>query len=516
MGLQNHKKYKHSFLYRIILKFLMIVMIPCFCIWWLYSMILSYQFIENSIRTKQINMENSISLLELSVNEVSNIISAIEGNPEILYYMEYKPYKKEMAFGAYSRLFEYINNLKDVAQYVDKIIVYSDSGLFIPTSRFVDLNKNPLEEDLIQRVNAAKRDEIVWEVLYSDMEEFQGISAFKKIYSENKFDCIGYIEVQLNFKLLEDYLKFLDRILGEQQDNLFLYHGDTLVYSVQVDKHENSLYEEGKTGFEICLRENQYRNNLKYSKLDMYIVHYGHISDIKILPLESEVIIFYGVLCIITLVLFSIFIMDIVSLSKRISDFSAFIKNSVPENLLQYQYVGKMKKGYDEIDEMIDAYNMLIKEKNSLISQVEKLSFYTQEASYHSLQNQIHPHFVYGTLETIRMTALESEDEKVANMIFSFATLFRNAMSYANKDTTLRSEVEIAKHYLFIQKVRFDDRLECVFQVDENLLDMMMPAFVFQPILENAITYGVSNTLDSCVLTLDVHEESEKNCFYHI
>ena len=71
----------------------------------------------------------------------------------------------------------------------------------------------------------------------------------------------------------------------------------------------------------------------------------------------------------------------------------------------------------------------------------------------------------------------------------------------------MQDELEIANHYLKIQKIRFGDRLEYDFHVEENLLDLKLPAFIIQPMLENAIAYGISKTLDNCSLTIEAYED---------
>ena len=199
--------------------------------------------------------------------------------------------------------------------------------------------------------------------------------------------------------------------------------------------------------------------------------------------------------------------MNIVTISRRILDFSNFIMNSKPDNLLPFHPKKKQRQVTDEVDNLIDTYNSLIQNNNILISKIEKMELFTQAARYQELQAQIHPHFIYGTLETIRMTALQNKDKEVANMIFSLSSLIRYSISISNQSVTLQDELEIAKHYLTIQKTRFGDRLDYHFQVEDNLLGMELPSLILQPILENAFLYGISQTLDDCTLTVDVHAE---------
>ena len=74
------------------------------------------------------------------------------------------------------------------------------------------------------------------------------------------------------------------------------------------------------------------------------------------------------------------------------------------------------------------------------------------------------------------MTALQNKDREVASMIFSLSALIRYSISISPKAVTLKDEVEIASHYLNIQKIRFDERLEYEFSIDEELLSMELPS----------------------------------------
>ena len=106
----------------------------------------------------------------------------------------------------------------------------------------------------------------------------------------------------------------------------------------------------------------------------------------------------------------------------------------------------------------------------------------------------------------IRMTALQNKDRMVAGLIYSLSTILRYSVAVSSKAVTLREELKIAEHYLEIQKMRYAERIMYRFQIDENLLNMEMPSFVLQPILENAIVYGVCQTLDPCTLVVEAYE----------
>ena len=205
-------------------------------------------------------------------------------------------------------------------------------------------------------------------------------------------------------------------------------------------------------------------------------------------------------ICLLLVLMFHFF-SNINDLSRQILDFSSYIRKSNPDDLTLYpETYEKYKQQYEELHHLIHSYNNLIKENSTLMSKVRKMELLSQDARYQALQAQIHPHFIYGTLENIRMLALQNRDKDVADMIFSLSALIRQSLSISSKAVSLEDEIEISAHYLKIQKFRFGERLTYSFQMDPALYKIPLPSFILQPILENAIIYGVSNTFDCCEL----------------
>lgn len=505
--MKKFKGFKSSFLYRYMIYFVVMIIIPIICTWWLYEKVLNLYYTENTLATQQINLENSLTLLESSLNATANAFVALGGNQEVSYYVEYRPNKSNMMYGTYRRVSDFCEELHVMTPYLTSLKIYCDSPLPIYAYPFVRMEKLTMEEEFMSKLEDASMGEIVWRIVDSDSEDFPEIFAYKKLYAENYLKCIGYMEIQLSSHLLSDYFEMVSSLSDDARSVLTLYHGDTPIYSSSAEESEPISYEDIESGYESLLTENQYRNYLKIPELNLCLIRSGRLLDVNVLHSSNIPSVLISVILILLLLLFIAFFMNIVSLSKRILAFSSFIRYSNPEKLLPFYPAGKAVQRADELDVLIDTYNTLIQENNSLISQIQKMELFTQDARFHALQGQIHPHFIYGTLETIRMTALQNKDKEAASMIFSLSSLIRYSMSISSKAVTLKDELEIARHYLMIQKMRFDERIDYAFHVDEKLLEMEIPSFILQPILENAIVYGVSQTLDKCTLTVNAYEE---------
>ena len=127
------------------------------------------------------------------------------------------------------------------------------------------------------------------------------------------------------------------------------------------------------------------------------------------------------------------------------------------------------------------------------------------QAELQSLQQQISPHFLYNTLETIRAQALSEEAEDVAVMIELLARLFRYNISRSSEFATIRDEVENVSNYIRIQNYRFRDKFKFIKDLNgiEGLMDQYyLPILSLQPIVENALHHGLEKRIGTGEITI--------------
>ena len=494
-----------SFLHRFAIYFVFMIIVPILCSWWIYEKVLNLYYAENTLDTQQIYMENSLSVLDSSLDAISNMLVALKGNGEIINYLDYSPYKNQMSYGPFRDIVSFCDELYQVTPYLTSLKIYSDSPLVLYAPPFNRMEDMKLEEATMEVLESAGLQEIVWQVVPSDTEEFPVLNGYQKIYTASYLKCIGYIEVQLSPDLFRAYFELLSNLSDDPQAVWTLYQGDTPIYTTSSAESGSISLENIESGYEFSIWKDEYKNYVEISELGLYVVRSGHLSDRNIMPANNVPSIFISVIIVLLLILFSVFFINVALLSKRILDFSSFIKRADPEQLVPFLPEKVASGKMDELDSLVNAYNAMIQEKSSLISTVRKMELLSKDARYQALQAQIHPHFIYGTLETIRMTALQNKDREAADMAFSLSALIRYSVSISSKSVTLKDELEIASHYLKIQKMRFDDRIEYEFHIDEGLSELKLPSFIIQPILENAIVYGVSQTLMQCVLTVEAY-----------
>jgi len=145
-----------------------------------------------------------------------------------------------------------------------------------------------------------------------------------------------------------------------------------------------------------------------------------------------------------------------------------------------------------------------------LILNVHRTELLRKEAAYAALQAQIKPHFLYGTLESIRMLAESNNDGDVSNAVYNFGRLIRYSLLSDKKEVFLADELEYVKNYLEIHKLRMGDRLDYRFEVNIDPKALKCPPFILQPLVENSIMHGIYGSRNKGLIELSVNEKD--NC----
>ena len=162
----------------------------------------------------------------------------------------------------------------------------------------------------------------------------------------------------------------------------------------------------------------------------------------------------------------------------------------------------------DEIGYLIASYNTMIQHIKDLIVKVQQEEIMRREAAYKALQAQIKPHFLYGTLETIRMLAKTNNDYEVEEIAFSLGKMMRYALA-TNDHVYLKDEIENIKAYLQIYKVRMEETFEFYIENDDPAVtnEFPCPQFILQPIVENSIKHGIRKVSGIGVIKIRIINE---------
>ena len=163
----------------------------------------------------------------------------------------------------------------------------------------------------------------------------------------------------------------------------------------------------------------------------------------------------------------------------------------------------------NEVGSLTRSFNVM----TSRIQELMKQNIYEQQQKRKSelkaLQSQINPHFLYNTLDSIIWMAEGKKNEEVVVMTASLARLLRQSISNEEEQVPIGQEVEYARSYLTIQKMRYKDKLEFQIQVDAQIMRVPIIKLVLQPLIENAIYHGLKYKEGKGLLIVRGYREGE-------
>ena len=159
-----------------------------------------------------------------------------------------------------------------------------------------------------------------------------------------------------------------------------------------------------------------------------------------------------------------------------------------------------------EIKEIATGVNQMLDSINQYVKDIYLLEIKQQDAHMKALQSQINPHFLYNTLEYIRMYAVSEGVNELADVVYAFASLLRNNTTQ-EKVVSLNKELEFCEKYVYLYQMRYPDRVAYHFTIAEELFDVMIPKFLIQPVVENYFVHGIDFTRLDNALSVKVYQE---------
>lgn len=204
-----------------------------------------------------------------------------------------------------------------------------------------------------------------------------------------------------------------------------------------------------------------------------------------------------------------------------------FVGRSISQRLrLITSYVGKIerekfevietKEGEDEIGKLIYHYNLMVLKIKELIEvvfkgQAEKhtLELAKKNAELKAVQSQVNPHFLFNTLESIRMRSLIKNEVETADIIGELAVLFRKSMSWGDDYITVEEEMKFIDNYIQIQRYRFGDKIKYCHYVMEECKNCLVPKLSVATLVENACIHGLETIENEGVISLTVTKSKE-------
>lgn len=453
------------------------------------------------IRSEKIShcreMENAANAVKYSLN---NTIEQAAGFAKKIYTNKYV---NEFLDKKYKNTYDYVTSyydflkgisLKDIAgQDGMKITMYSDNDTIVNGGGFLRIDqafdsiwykrfkKTGLSEMLLFNYDATKRPII---------EPKRKIMFIKKL---NFFDHDKekLLVIELDYPSISRHLKKMNYSM----DIFICWNGKIVLSNISKYSSTGKNFEK----FNISTGTGYKTEVETYgAKLGFYVLNTGNTALHEIAK-NLHIII----LLIMANAVFPIIMMRFLhkSFTLRLGVLSNTLKNiDNEEGLVKIENI----HGSDEICSLMASYNKMAERINSLIQIVYKNKIKEQEmtvarqrAELLALRSQINPHFLFNTLECIRMHSIIRNENDTANMIEKLAILERQYVDWGEDFASVESEAELVKAYLSIQKYRFGDRLSYEIDIDNKCKSLIIPKLTVVTFVENACVHGIESKIYS-------------------
>jgi len=320
----------------------------------------------------------------------------------------------------------------------------------------------------------------------------------------------GILLIELNFKALKDLADKTN--LGEGGHILILNDKDQLIYlsnnseNVPFSKSFEIAVKNLLGGVKANIDSIQYFININTLIHTRWrIVTVNNVNDISLARKEMILmmfVIFVGSLTLTTVI--SVYI------AKRITSPLNKLKDSM-FRLESGDFNTKVEvKGQKEVVRLSKSFNSMIDEIRTLMDRVVEEQREKRSNELRALQNQINPHFLYNTLDSIVWLAENHRSQDVITTVIALARFFRISISSGATTIPVRDEISHIENYLTIQKIRYVDKFKYTIDIARDVYDIKVMKLILQPIVENAIYHGIGDDME----LIDIKAYKDDNFLY--
>ncbi|ROR31420.1 two-component system sensor histidine kinase YesM [Mobilisporobacter senegalensis] len=453
-----------------------------------------------------ISIGNNLNSELSTINSMSKLLT---GNSNInTYLLKDKPGTR-FSHNAITSMYDITNTFK----YVSSVYLYRLDGKYIHiTNGITIVNQYILEEEEWFKEIVDARGGYVLDVNGGGAffrKSGKPLISFMRIVNDIETQQpIGLMIINLSDDILKDSYKDMT-----SDDKQFYYYDKNLKLINQgIDTElERDIEITSKTFNQTTIGPFGNKKILSYYHIPetpFVIAGIEKMSYVEFIPSNATwIIISLIILTILSLILIGLFI-------------SMYITTPI-ERLVQSMDVAKrgwlrrvsLKLPDDEIGHLKNSYNNMLVAINQLINELLENEKAMQKAELDVLQEQIKPHFLYNTLDTIAYLALQESSENVYDAIETLGNFYRRFLSKGSKVISIRDEVAIVKDYLKLQKLRYDDIIEDEYDLCDDLLEVHVPKLILQPLVENSIYHGIRLKGEKGLIKISVFQKDD---FIHI
>lgn len=401
---------------------------------------------------------------------------------------------------------KYFDDIQDMKGEIISIALYDEKGdLIVSDSGYVSSEENVYENDSYQNAISEPMINIFSAVGYEDDRYAFTLSRYLNYKNEENY-CVALIEF--------DFSKIVRQIyqsdLGENGHIVIFDRNYEVVYSSKPEFVE----EDYKATKELVLGSGSV--NINNQSFNLYISTIADTSwKVSVFTNNSQVYnslnLFIALTVATTICLGVIYLIAIYFVIKQVTNPLYKLQNEMNKiKDLNYEVKhSSLAGGSKEIIQLEETFNDLMKRIRDLAGKLVEERDNQRKSELKALQNQINPHFLYNTLDSIIYMIDKGESQKAEQMIVALSKFFRISISRGKNIIPLKDEIEHVRNYLLIQKIRFGDQFNYTINVSSGLEGYYCMKLILQPIVENAIEHGLNDALSGGRIDIKAYIDGE-------
>ena len=432
--------------------------------------------IQKEISAKTEAIEKSGNYIELYMNKLTTLSQVISHDKGVYDYLKNKDETEK------NRILNIIDNTLSTDPYIKSIILIRKDGAVISNEKNVNME---VSSDMMKEewyVNSLMNPMPVLNPLRKQNFSVDGmddwvISVSREIADTNG-ENLGVLLIDVKYQALHEYLQ--NQETGKNSDIVILDEDNRIVYYKEIP-YDTSQEKYLKNLKNIEEGYNRKENTVTV-KYPIKNTHWTLIGISYMQEIESLKNHFFEMIVISCLASLLITVLISISVLRRITK---------PIKELE-QHMNNFNNDLSKINLKGDVSIEILSLQNHFNEMIDKIK-YLREYEINALYSQINPHFLYNTLDTIIWMAEFQDTEKVISITKALSNFFRISLSNGKEKIPLKEEINHIKEYLYIQKQRYEDKLEYKISIQEELENIEVPKIILQPFVENAIYHGIKN-----------------------
>lgn len=344
--------------------------------------------------------------------------------------------------------------------------------------------------------------QILWSGLNDDIyknsyKREETLVVSRSISDLNSQDPIGVMFIFVKTTIFDDVIPTPHQKFKNESDIIIMDNNSDLIYTtnesyrnVEFSELLNSIKEEKEKNYNTIAFEGE------TYLIDQYVIEeygwkiYG-VIPYRTLTRDNQQLVYItiaitiGIICIGLLILYYILSKVFNPIKNLTQTMKSINKNKT--------YVKVDYKGEDEIAILSQSFNKMIGDIHQLFGQVLEEERKKTDLEFRLLEAQINPHFINNTLNTIRWMAIIQKADNIKYALDAFGELLSNVNQSYDKLITIKEEISYIENYIYIEKLRYGEKFEVFYNIEEKTLQSKCLKFILQPIIENSIFHGIES-----------------------